>query len=88
MKFTKRWYYVPQRNRYYFILDQEAAWSSGSGQFGIQEYKHMDAFRRNFPDIFQGHIITSEDFLREHKKFLVLDYLPYNKECPTKVEGG
>lgn len=78
--FIKRLHYSRERNRYFFILDWQAALDSASGLFPPQEYKHMDALKRNYPEVFQNNI-TSEDFLSKHNRFLVLDYLDYDKEC-------
>jgi len=86
-QFLKRVYYSPERNRYFFILDWQAAVDNASGQFGPQEYKHLDAIKRNYPNLFPNNIITSEDFLRSYNRFLVLDYKDYNKKCPSEVMG-
>ncbi|TFI54878.1 hypothetical protein BLD44_007770 [Mastigocladus laminosus UU774] len=79
--FLKIFHYSPQRKKYFFILDWESAVDIRSGNFGSQEYKHLDAFRRNYPDIFQENIVESENFLNRNKKFLVLDYTYYIKDC-------
>ena len=78
--FIQRIHYSRERDRYFFILDWQAALDSASGLFPPQEYKHMDALKRNYPEVFQN-TITSEDFLSKHNRFLVLDYLDYDKTC-------
>jgi uncharacterized membrane protein len=86
-QFLERFYYSPNRNKYFFILDWQAAVDNASGQFGPQEYKHLDAFKRNYPELFQNNILQSKDFLKRHDRFLVLDYLDYKKKCPLKAKG-
>jgi hypothetical protein len=79
--FVKRFFYSPQWDRYFFILDWEAALDNESGLFPPQEYKHLDALKRNYSKYFSNHIIQSENFLETHPRFLVLDYLNYHKKC-------
>jgi hypothetical protein len=78
--FLKRLHYSPERNRYFFILDWQAAVDNSSGLFTTQEYKHMEALKRNYPELFK-HVIKSEDFLNRYTRFLVLDDLDYEKKC-------
>lgn len=86
-QFLERVHYSPERNKYFFILDWQAAVDDASGQFSPQEYKHLDAIKRNYPKLFQNQILQSQDFLNKYKKFLVLDYLDYKKKCPLKAKG-
>jgi len=86
-QFIERLYYSPERDRYFFILDWEAALDKASGLFSPQEYKHLDALNRKYPNLFQNHIVKSEDFLNMHNRFLVLDYADYQKKCPLEVKG-
>lgn len=86
-QFIERLYYSPERDKYFFILDWEAAVDKASGLFGPQEYKHLDALKRNYPNLFQNQIVKSEDFLNMYNRFLVLDYADYDKTCPLKVKG-
>jgi hypothetical protein len=79
--FVTRFFYSPQRNRYFFILDWDAALDNASGLFPPQEYKHLDALKRNYSKYFLNHIIQSKNFLKAHPMFLVLDYLDYHKKC-------
>ncbi len=85
--FLPRRFYAPAKDRYFYILDWEAANTPDSGRFGIQEYKHLDAIQREFPNLFQGHIVTSEEFLSRFDDFLVLDYADYAEKCPLGVRG-
>ena len=85
--FLERSYYAPDREHYYFILDEEAAMKTESGQFGPQEYKHMAAFKRNYPDLLGDRILQSDEFLRRFDRFLVLDYANYDEACPSRVFG-
>jgi len=75
--FVKRFHYSPERDRYFFVLDWEAALDTRSGLFGPQEYKIMDALKRDYPDVFGDHIAQLSDFLNQHDRFLVLADLPY-----------
>jgi len=86
-QFIERLYYSPERHKYFFILDWEAAVDKASGLFGPQEYKHLDALKRNYPNLFQNQVVKSEDFLNMYNRFLVLDYADYDKTCPLKVKG-
>jgi hypothetical protein len=85
--YLERVHYSPHRSKYFFILDWEAASSRHSGLFSPQEYKHLDAFKRNYPQIHGGHIVAGTQFLKEYTKFLVLDYIDYTKKCPLQVAG-
>ena len=86
-QFIERLYYSPERDKYFFILDWEAAVDQASGLFGSQEYKHIDALNRNYPNFFKNHVVKSEDFLKMHNRFLILDYADYDKTCPLEVKG-
>ena len=78
--FVRRLHYSPQKERYFFILDWEAALDNASGLFTPQEYKHMDALKRNYPDLFHN-VVESNFFLKTYSNFLVLDYLDYSQKC-------
>ena len=80
--FNEYYYYSDRPGRYFYVLEEEAAKSWESGRFGYQEHKHMVALQRNYPSYFDGHIIESEEFLRRHDRFLVLDYVQYELACP------
>jgi hypothetical protein len=84
--FLKRLHYAAARNRYFFILDWQAAIDKASGLFGPQEYEELDAVRRNYPEVGK-HIVDGEEFLRAHPTFLVIDSLDFNHRCPDKVSG-
>jgi len=86
--FVESMAYSVHRNRYFYVLDHDAAMVSESGQFGFQEYKHLDALKRNYGPYFRGQIIESEDFLKRFQRFLVLDYRDFDKACPPKAENG
>ncbi|QDA61941.1 glycosyltransferase family 39 protein [Hymenobacter jejuensis] len=81
--FLEHNFYAPDRLNYFFILDWEAAIDPNSGNFPPQGYKHMEAWKRNFPQFFQHNVVSSEDFLSKHDRFLVLDYPDYLKKCPV-----
>ena len=70
--FVKRFHYSHDRNRYFFVLDWEAALDVKSGLNSPQEYKQMDALKREYPEIFGDHIVQLSNFLRQHDRFLVL----------------
>jgi len=75
--FIKRFHYSPERGRYFFVLDWEAALDVRSGLFGPQEYKTMDALKRDYPEIFGDHVVQLSDFLSQHDRFLVLAEMKY-----------
>ena len=70
--FIKRFHYSPERSRYFYVMDWEAALDVRSGLSGPQEYKTMDALKRAYPEVFDDHIIQLSDFLSRHDRFLVL----------------
>jgi len=70
--FIQRFHYSPERSRYFFVMDWEAALDVRSGLSGPQEYKTMDALKRAYPEVFDDHIIQLSDFLSRHDRFLVL----------------
>src|SRR5262245_56017722 len=70
--FMRRFHYSPERSRYFFVMDWEAALDVRSGLSGPEEYKTMDALKREYPEVFDDHIIQLSDFLSRHDRFLVL----------------
>jgi hypothetical protein len=87
-QFLMRQYYAPRPERYFFVLDEEAALAEESGQYGPQEHRHMEAIRRHYAHVFKGRIMDGDDFLREHREFLIVDYPDYGQACPRMVSGG
>jgi Dolichyl-phosphate-mannose-protein mannosyltransferase len=86
--FLRCLHYSPARGRYFFILDWEAAADEASGLFGPQEFKNLEALARNYPDL-QKHIVSGEEFLRKHDRFLVLGSVESNsKVCSCDIKGG
>lgn len=79
--FMKRFFYSGEGQRYYFVLDGPSALDPGSGSFGPGEFKNMEALRRNYSDPFASHVVASENFLEEHRRFLVLTVDDYAKVC-------
>src|SRR6266478_1995995 len=75
--FVKRFHYSPERERYFFVLDWEAALDVRSGLFGPQEYKTMEALKRDYLELFDDHIVQLSDFLVQNDRFLVLADQPY-----------
>jgi hypothetical protein len=88
--FLQRFHYSRDRDRYVFILDSDAALDGHSGLFSPGEYKTMEALRRNYPALFRDRIVDGADFLRRHRRFLVLDYgagcTSSNVVCPQWFE--
>ena len=70
--FLPRFHYSPQRNRYFYILDWQVALDKKSGLSSPSDYKGMDAFKRNYPHVFDESIIQGQDFLNKYRDFLVL----------------
>jgi len=81
-----RAHYSPQSSRYFFILDWPSAVAPASGIFGPEEYKQIEALGRNYPKM-QRQIMQSDAFLAKYDRFLVLDYLDFDKRCPPKLKG-
>jgi hypothetical protein len=75
--FIKRFHYSPERRRYFFVLDWEAALDVRSGLFGPQEYKTMEALKRDYPEVFGDHIVQLSDFLSKQDRFLVVAEINY-----------
>jgi hypothetical protein len=75
--FVKRFHYSPERKRYFFVLDWDAALDVRSGLFGPQEYKTMEALKRDYPEIFGDHVVQLSDFLARHDRFLILADMNY-----------
>jgi hypothetical protein len=86
--FMERNYHSSHPERYYFILDKDAAMDPTSGQFGVQSYKHMDAWKRVYPNRFSRQVLTSDEFLAKFNRFLVIDNPVYNKKCPVRAYGA
>jgi hypothetical protein len=86
--FLKRFHYSPERAKYFFILDWQAALAKESGLFSPQEYKTMDALKRNYPSVFQDNIIQTEDFLKRYDSFLILaeKCISHDLMCPKWLE--
>lgn len=88
--FLQRFHYSRDRDRYVFILDWDAALDGNSGLFSPGEYKTMEALRRNYPALFRDRIVDGADFLRSHRRFLVLNYgagcTSSSKICPQWFE--
>ncbi|WP_216689855.1 glycosyltransferase family 39 protein [Hymenobacter siberiensis] len=83
----ERNFYSPERNKYFYILDWESALNKYSGTFPPQEFKHMQAWRRNFPERFGNNILTNDEFLARYDRFLVLDRPNYLHKCQPLYSG-
>ena len=79
--FLRHLHYAPRPDRYVYLLDWETAAAPESGTFPPQEYKHMEALLRQYPERFAGQIVSSETFVAEHDRFLVIDYAVYDYPC-------
>jgi len=84
--FVSNLHYSTTPDRYYFVMDWEAAVDEGSGTFAPQEFKHLTALKRNYPKLFKN-VVTTEEFLSKYDRFLVLDYYEYTRKCPLKIPG-
>jgi hypothetical protein len=85
--FLERIYHSPQKERYYMILDWDVAVDSTSGLIAPQFHKHLEAWKRSYPDIFADNITTNEDFLSKHRQFLVLGF-PWECDLEKKLSNG
>lgn len=73
-EFLERVYHSSTPERYYFLLDWEAAVSRGNSLGSVDDYHNMSGVRRHFPHL---NIVPWSDFLERHDKFLVLDDKEY-----------
>lgn len=80
-------FYSPHPERYFYIADREASLMSESGLFGAQQYKHMLAYRRQYPQRFGTQVIESDRFLARFDRFLVIDAKPFDQSCPASLTG-
>jgi hypothetical protein len=85
-EFMQFLHYSQDPERYYFILDWEAAVNEYSGTFSPQEFKHMEAWKRNYPHYF-GNVVPSEQFLASYSRFLVLDLPDHERKCLLRSTG-
>jgi hypothetical protein len=84
--FLENLHYASEPDRYFYIMDWEAAIDDHSGLFTPQEYKHMEAWKRRFPELFKN-VVGSDEFLDQHERFLVLDFPEPTQKCPPKPVG-
>lgn len=68
--YLPRFYYSPKHNRYFFILDWQAALDQKSSLNSTVDYKIMNALKRNYPE---QNVVQSQHFLEKNHRFLVLD---------------
>lgn len=68
--YLPRFYYSPKPNRYFFILDWQAALDKGNLLNSTVDYKVMEALKQNYP---AQNIVQGKDFLDRYNRFLVLD---------------
>lgn len=85
--FLERQFYSPLRDKYFFILDWEVAVDERSGVWPPQQFKHLTAFKRNYPHLFQNNILTTTDFLARYDRFLVMQYFTDTMPCPLVPIG-
>ncbi|MEJ7828302.1 MAG: hypothetical protein WKF91_08910, partial [Segetibacter sp.] len=84
--FLQNLHYSPNPDKYYFMLDWQAAIDENSGTFSPQEFKHMEALKRNYPQMFKN-VVSTDNFLNKYDRFLVLDSEDYTRKCPPKSKG-
>jgi len=82
--FLKRLYYRTDRDRYFFVQHWPSAVDTTSGLFPPQEYKHLEALKRRYPDFFKNQIIQSDEFLKKHERFLVITQQNYRRKATSK----
>jgi hypothetical protein len=81
--FVTRLYYSPAPERYFFILDWPSAVDETSGRFPPQEFKHLEALKREYPTTFKN-VVESERFLQATSRFLILTNYDYNRKCSSR----
>jgi hypothetical protein len=87
-EFIERIHYSPQRAQLFFILDWPSAVALESGTWPPQEYKHLEAWRRNFPQLFpHQNVANSDAFLSRHDRFLVVAFQDYQRKCLQNQRG-
>lgn len=86
--FLKRLHYSPQRDRYRFVQDWPSVVDKSSGMFPPQEYKHLEALKRRYPNYFKNQIIQSKEFLENTKRFLILNPTNYTKKANGEPTVG
>lgn len=79
--FLQNIHYDPDNERYVHLLDWPSAVAAESGTFPPQEYKHMQALLRQYPERFEGQIVESDAFLNKQERFIVIDYSNYDYAC-------
>lgn len=72
--FLERTYHSSKPERYYFLLDWEAAIARGNNRAAVDDYHAMAAVKRHFPTL---RIMAWDDFLRQYDAFLVMDSEDY-----------
>jgi hypothetical protein len=82
--FLTRLYYSPQPDRYFFILDWPSAVDVTSGLFSPQEYKHLEALKRQYPTTFKN-VVDGDKFLETTKRFLVITR-NYDQRCSPETQ--
>jgi len=80
-KFMELQQYLPDRDRYFSVLDWEAALDPGAGLNITVDYKIMKNLKQHVPEF---NIVQSEDFLRTHRRFLV-DEAPGNRWVDVRL---
>jgi len=73
--FLRDHFYAPHPERYYFLVDPDAAIKEGGGWPGT--HKNMAALKRNFPGQFKN-VVPAVDFLAATKSFwIVRGWIPW-----------
>lgn len=73
-EFLERVYHSPTPERYYFLLDWEAAVSRDNSLGSVDDYHNMSGVKRHFPHL---RIVPWTQFLDRYEQFLVLDNKEY-----------
>lgn len=73
-EYLERVYYSPTPERYYFLLDWEAAVSRDNSLGSVDDYHNMSGVKRHFPHL---RIVPWTQFLDRYEQFLVLDDKEY-----------
>lgn len=85
--FLERQFYSPLRDKYFIILDWEAASDPRSGVWPPQQFKHLSALKRNYPNLFKNNILTTGEFLGKYDRFLVMQDPNDTLPCPLVPTG-
>jgi hypothetical protein len=85
--FVMQNFYSPQRDKYFYILDWEAAVNKHSGTSTPGVFKHFTALKKLYPERFGKNILTTVEFLAKYDRFIVVTDGSDTLKCPENPIG-